>query len=255
MSISDPSSQPTKQQTKHLSKHDDDATTLISRSNTHTAKIPTMSQRSSNSSSKSKDNNAEEIARINAACARIQTANPEQPYTLSCPVNVEPRYHYPSAQEAASWRKGTPFYPHEEGLQYMTYVYREPGDSCFVIRSHLDDEREEKERQERRLKDSQSQHQRNGSGSALSTAPGTPLPGSQGAGKEKKKISLSAYKNKKLGIEGSPEKEPVAEKKSMENKKEVNGAPKEAEKDDILDTMEELMPAGSKRQVDSGVHF
>ncbi|KIV98566.1 hypothetical protein, variant [Verruconis gallopava] len=130
---------------------------------------------------------------VDAACARITAAIPEYPYLLSAPVNVEPRYHYPTRQEAESWARNTPFYLHEEGLQYMTYVYREPGQSCFVVRSHIDEERE-------RLQAAQQHQQKllnNTSKKEViknetATTLGMPVAGSG----NKKKISFSAYKSK-----------------------------------------------------------
>ena len=104
-----------------------------------------------------------EIALANAALARIQSSIPELPYSLSAPVNVEPRYHYPSRQEAESWRHKTPFYPHEEHLQYMTYVYRDPGESCFKVRSEIDLERERAEQEAELQKAKSAGHQRSGS--------------------------------------------------------------------------------------------
>ena len=210
---------------------------------------------------------ADELAKLDLACTRIGNAIPELPYALSCPVNVEPRYHYPSRQEAESWRNNTPFYPHEEGLQYMTYVYREPGESCFVVRSHVDEERERREVAEREKGRQQAQHLRNGSrsevGSVSSTRPGTPTVGAGGgaASVAKKKISLSAYKEKVAGGKGdkkeqSPEKEVQPLKSLLEAKKQINGAKDELKMEDFevkKEDMDALLPAGTKRPRESDV--
>jgi len=138
---------------------------------------------------------AEDLLNIDAAIKRITNAVPEYPYLLSAPVTVEPRYHYPSHQEAESWARHTPFRHNEERLQYMTYVYREPGESCFVVRSHIDEERDRLAAQKKTV---------NGS------RPATPLQSTA----NKKKISLSAYKSKLaagtlVSKDPSPEKEAV----------------------------------------------
>jgi hypothetical protein len=151
---------------------------------------------------------ADELRKLNAAVDRIFKAVPEDPYILSVPCG-EPRYHYPSRQESQSWARNTPFSHDEERLQYMTYIYREPGESCFVIRSQVDEERD-------RQKATYAQK-------APSFLSGTNTP-NQSA---KKKISLSAYKSKLAGgateqKAPSPEKEKNKIEPTMEDKR-VNG--------------------------------
>lgn len=152
---------------------------------------------------------AQELRKLDAAVDRIFNAVPDNPYILSVPCD-EPRFHYPSRQEAHSWQRHTPFSLDEERLQYMTYIYRDPGDSCFVVRSQVDEDRDRQK----------AQHHAEKAPSFLS---GTSTP-SQGT---KKKLSLSAYKTKIAGgpveyKEVVPEKVPEKYKPRMEEKK-VNG--------------------------------
>jgi hypothetical protein len=130
---------------------------------------------------------AEELRKLDAAVDRIFKAVPEHPYILSVPCE-EPRYHYPSLQEAHSWQQNTPFSLDEERLQYMTFLYREPSESCFVVRSQVDEERD-------RLAFLKKQNR-------LPSLPTTPLLKSSA----KNKISFGAYKAKLAGRTASPEK-------------------------------------------------
>ncbi|KAF2432201.1 hypothetical protein EJ08DRAFT_138265 [Tothia fuscella] len=130
---------------------------------------------------------AEELRKLDAVVDRICKAIPEHPYILSVPCD-EPRYHYPSQQEAESWQKNTPFTLDEERLQYMTFVFRDPTElSCFVIRSQADEERDQLA-QLKKLK-----------GPKSSAAP----PVKQSV--PKKKISFNDYKDKKAGKITSPQ--------------------------------------------------
>jgi hypothetical protein len=130
---------------------------------------------------------AEELRNLDAAVDRIFKAVPEHPYILSVPCD-EPRYHYPSLQEAHSWQKNTPFSLDEERLQYMTFLYREPSESCFVVRSQVDEERDRLAALKKK--------------NALPSLPNTPLLKSTA----KNKISFGAYKAKLSGKATSPEK-------------------------------------------------
>lgn len=155
------------------------------------------------------DRDAQELRKLDAAVDRIFKAVPDNPYILSVPCD-EPRFHYPSRQEAHSWQRHTPFSLDEERLQYMTYIYREPGDSCFVVRSQVDEDRDRQKAQNHAQK-------------APSFPSGTNTP-SQGA---KKKLSLSAYKTKLAGgpveyKEVVPEKVKEKVEPRMEEKK-ANG--------------------------------
>lgn len=165
----------------------------------------------------------EELLHIDAAIARITSAVPEYPYLLSTGTAAEPRYHYPTHQEAESWARNTPFRQSEERLQYMTYVYREPGETCFVVRSHIDEERD-------RLAAQALKKKKVAGGVAIGA--GTPVQGTA----NRTKISLSAYRSQKaagtLALK-SPEKK-VKDLENggkrdiveMEGKKKINGAVK-----------------------------
>jgi hypothetical protein len=184
---------------------------------------------------------ADELRAIDADFTRISSAGPEYPSLLSAPVNVEPRYHYPTRQEAESWQRNTPFYLHEEHLQYMTYVYREPGESCFVVRSHIDEERD------RLAALQQSKNQSNGVLTAATSRSGTPVG-------NKKKISWSAYKNKFAGGKGeakdpSPEKEQPIEMEESQEAEKANGVESETKGED--EVKKEVSPTGGLKRYGS----
>ena len=133
----------------------------------------------------------------------------------------------------------------------MTYVYREPGDSCFVVRSEIDEERDRLAAQEQ-LQRKKELHSHRRNGSATSTRSVTPLVGSGSGEVKKNKISLSAYKNKIAGgtkeetkEETVPKKEPVVTMDRVETKKQANGVKVESKPE--TKKKEELLPAGSKR--------
>jgi hypothetical protein len=249
MSRSDTSST-TKQATKH--------TTITTTTTTTTSKFTPSTA---------------ELQKLDTIYTTLSAAIPERPYLLSVPVNVEPRYHYPSRQEAESWQRNTPFYLHEEGLQYMSFVLRDQADSCFKIASFLDEEREraaEVEKSRERF----SKHSRNGSAieSAATTRPGTPVTaGATGGGSvgtatagatgtgtgtgTKKKISWNAYKSKLEGKDVStkdptPEKETIApamEKAERKAEKQVNGVKSDGKAEDRPAKKAEALNAGIKR--------
>ncbi|QDS76963.1 hypothetical protein FKW77_005412 [Venturia effusa] len=155
------------------------------------------------------DRDAQELRKLDAAIDRIFNAVPADPYILSVPCD-EPTFQYPSRQEAHSWQRHTPFSLDEERLQYMTYVYREPGDSCFVVRSQIDEDRD---RLKAQIKAQKVSHPLSGTN--------TP---SQGT---KKKLSFGAYKTKLAGgpveyKEIIPEQIKEKAEPKMEEKK-VNG--------------------------------
>jgi len=121
-----------------------------------------------------------ELGALDEEVERIRGYISEKPYILTAPC-VEPRYHHWSRQEQESWCHITPFFtPDEERLQYMSFLYRDHSDSCFVVRTEVDEERERKAASQR----------------TKGISSGQSTPGSTGP---KKKISLKDYKNKQAG--------------------------------------------------------
>ena len=128
---------------------------------------------------------------IEKVLSGIQRHTPSDPYVLTIPQDVEPRFHYRDAQQAAQWRAHTPFQKDEhEALQYATWHYHEPGETIYVQRPTR------KEDPSSRL------------GTPMKVATGGP----------KKTMSLNAYKKKVAG--GTPA--------SDEKKAEVNGKKEDA---------------------------
>ncbi len=118
--------------------------------------------------SKDDQNDLEELDKI---FKRTKIVVPPNPYILSTP-SMDP-YRYHSQQEANAWMLGRLWRHDEEHMQYRTYLYREPCQDCFELQAGEDDEPEPER--------------------PRSQASQTPNTASQGP---KKKISLSAYKNK-----------------------------------------------------------
>lgn len=114
-----------------------------------------------------------ELDELDKIFKRTKTVVPPNPYILSTP-SMDP-YRYHSQQEANAWMLGRLWRHDEEHMQYRTYLYREPCQDCFELQAGEDDEPEPVPERPR------------------SQASQTSNAASQGP---KKKISLSAYKNK-----------------------------------------------------------
>jgi hypothetical protein len=170
---------------------------------------------------------ADELRQLDAAVDRIFKAVPEHPYILSVPCD-EPRYHYPSLQEAQSWQKNTPFSLDEERLQYMSFLYREPSETCFVVRSQVDEERD-------RLAALKKQN-------GMSSSPSTPLLKSAA----KNKISFGAYKAKLSGKPTMSPEKPTGEMTKMEAKP-VNGFAADVKPVQSTDTSQNHIMSRPKR--------
>lgn len=125
----------------------------------------------------------------------------------------------------------------------MTYVYREPGESCFVLSSHIDEEREREAAQEAKKREKKLA----GTNGVVSetTRAGTPI------GSVKKKMSFNAYKSKMAGgkveelKEPSPEKDAPAQKESQEEREAKRATSEVRIKGEVK--KEELPAAGTKR--------
>ncbi|KAJ9641836.1 hypothetical protein H2199_005049 [Coniosporium tulheliwenetii] len=163
----------------------------------------------------------EELRQLDAAVNRIRKQIPETPYIVTVPC-AEPRYHHPSRERAESWCKDTPFTPDEERLQYMSFMYREPGTDCFVLRTEMDEERDR-----RRFY-------------GINSGTNTPM---QSTG-PKKKISFGAYKNRKANA--SPAKL-AGNDDGAENKDQAQVNGHKAESQQLADVPKLEIPRGQKR--------
>jgi hypothetical protein len=130
--------------------------------------VPTTRSLKRKDLSKDEQDDLEELDKI---FKRTKTVVPPNPYILSTP-SMDP-YRYHSQQEAYAWMLGRLWRRDEEHLQYRTYLYREPCQDCFELQAGEDDEPEP-------------ERPRSQASQASNTASHAP----------KKKISLSAYKNK-----------------------------------------------------------
>lgn len=138
----------------------------------------------------------EELRKLDQAFKRIRTNIPDTPYIITVPC-AEPRYHHWSREQAESWCRNTPFDPSEERLQYMSFLYRDHADSCFVCRTEVDEERD-----------------RRAAMKTKSAPSGTSTPARSDV--PKKKISLAAYSKSKQA-NGLPPKPGSSQDQSRKN--------------------------------------
>lgn len=124
---------------------------------------------------------------VNAAIDRMRTLTAPNPYILTIPQDVEPRYHHAYRYQLEQWWQQGPFAREEgEEVQYQTFVYHEHGKDMYVLHNSLPKE----EREKPNLK--AGGESRPGTGANTPTASLGP----------KKKISLDAYKKLKSGSGG-----------------------------------------------------
>ncbi|KAK4907178.1 hypothetical protein LTR66_017656, partial [Elasticomyces elasticus] len=112
---------------------------------------------------------------------RLRKFVPSDPYILTIPQD-EPKYHHYSRQSADMWLNGTPFHRREDpNNQYQTFFYHEHGSDCFTLQTSAS-VASQSGAQESLHKSKMND---------LASGTSTPLPSTA-----KKKITLSAYKNK-----------------------------------------------------------
>ena len=154
---------------------------------------------------------------INGAVDRMRTSTAPDPYVLTIPQDIEPRYHHSYQYQAMQWLHQAPFqYKEGEMTQYQTFVYHEHGKDMYVL--HNSRPREEADRAAGKSK--------------ANTAANTPTAG------PKKKMSLGAYKKKQAGGGGTPAQEaPVVRPVDAPSKQPAVKGPVErvkAETDEVL---------------------
>lgn len=116
-----------------------------------------------------------ELAALDATVDRMRTFTAPDPYILTIPQDVEPRYHHAYQYQATQWLHQAPFQWKEgEMTQYQTYVYHEHGKDMYVLHNS-------RPKEEAAAK------------SKAGTGINTPVVGA------KKKMSLNAYKKKQTG--------------------------------------------------------
>jgi hypothetical protein len=152
-----------------------------------------------------------EHAKVDSSLARFERLIPDHPYILSVPnFDLPLKRPHELALEESRWIRDSPFGPEEAHLQYMTFLLRDTSDSCFELRTQVDEEREQRMRE----------RDRNGT-----TVTGVGV-GTQKTGPAKKKISLAAYKEKKeKGYVSESKPSPELEKPSPPDTTEAAIAP------------------------------
>jgi hypothetical protein len=162
------------------------------------------SQGTSNASKATSFENAiKEKSKIDACLDTLLKSIPDVPYILTVPsyeLDIEP---WKLRNEQNLCRQAYPFRTAELHHQYMSFLWRDSTDSCFEIRTEIDEERERKAREQKYK-------------AINEVAAPSPLP----TGGTKKKITLAAYKNKIAGGDksqvASPEPSKLARNESMD---------------------------------------
>jgi hypothetical protein len=141
-------------------------------------------------------NDTAEKASIDAALDKLLKHFPQSPYILTVPSYDLELNPWILQNEADLFRRTYPFRTAENHKQYMSFFLRDPADSCFDVRTELDEERD------KRAKDK---------------PVSSPLPSTG----PKKKISLAAYKSKFAGGDKSQQQspQPVKQDKSAQDSK------------------------------------
>jgi len=126
----------------------------------------------------------EDILAVNRAIDHMRPLIPADPYILTIPQDVTPRYQHQYAYQERQWRENTPFEQTEhESMQYLTFHFHDPARSMFMQQSSRPKEKSDAKEK-------------------AGTGPNTPNLA------PKKKISLDAYKKKQNGAtpNGTPAK-------------------------------------------------
>ena len=147
----------------------------------------------------------EERRLIDLALQPLFKATPDLPYFLHIPCPDLPFDRQRLRIEQEQWCQQYNFKPEELHRQYTTFIYHDRANSCFHLRTDVDEERD------RRARERQT--------SARSSAPPTP-PHPPVA---RKKISLAAYKSKRSSPKPPPE---PAKSDSSKSSPETNSIPK-----------------------------
>lgn len=167
----------------------------------------------------------DDLDAINSAIDRMRAFTPSDPYVLTIPQDVEPRYHHQYAIQARQWLEHTPFeYREHESTQYQTFIYHEPSKEMYMLHNS-------------RPTDISSSQSTNGDDTKK---PGTGANTPNAA--PKKKISLDTYKKKLTGQtpEVTPGKELGQPTKKPAAKAPVKGPVERLKEDeDVLAAVEE----------------
>ena len=145
-----------------------------------------------------KEREEEDLEALDAAVDRMRKLLPAGPYIETIDQERDQQYHYHDRPSSEAWLKNAPFTRHEHwSLQYQTWNYKEWGTDLIQLRVHS--QFEEKPRENAKAKEE------------TKSAIGTPQ-----VGPKKKKISLSAYKDKKANV-GSDTPSADAKQPSRDN--------------------------------------
>ena len=75
-----------------------------------------------------------DLEAINRSIDRMRASTSADPYILTIPQDVEPRYHHAYQYQAMQWLHQAPFQWKEgEMTQYQTFIYHEHGSDMYVL--------------------------------------------------------------------------------------------------------------------------
>lgn len=164
------------------------------------------SQGASNASSApSTENSIKEKLKTDASLDPLLKSIPDVPYILTVPSDDLDIESWKLRNEQSICRQTYPFRTAELHLQYMSFLWRDSADSCFEIRTEVDEERERKARDQKHK-------------SISDQAGSSPLP----TAGTKKKITLAAYKNKLTGGDKSQVASPEPSKLERNESKDID---------------------------------
>ncbi|KAF2478788.1 hypothetical protein BDY17DRAFT_59395 [Neohortaea acidophila] len=170
----------------------------------------------------------DDLTAIDRAIERMRAFTPADPYVLTIPQDVEPRYHHSYLYQSKQWLHNTPFQPREhESTQYQTFVYHEPGKEMYMLHNSRHGEAEKGE-------------EKNGIRTGANTPNAQP----------KKTISLTAYKKKQAGL--TPEQGLAKESEAVVKKPAVKGPLERVKADEevlaVIEGDRELQPSPPKEE-------
>lgn len=130
---------------------------------------------------------AADLATLDSTIDAMRAFTPHDPYVLTIPQYIEPRYHHSFRYQQSQWLDHTPFeFDEEPSVQYQTFHYHEHGKETYLQETNSQlEERLDQRRNKGRPKERPATP-------AVDTGP-------------KKKISLAAYKSKQAGGTPTPD--------------------------------------------------
>lgn len=195
------------------------------------APVPPAASKPDMSVKQPTDQDRDTLLAIDADLDRMRNFIPSDPYVLTIPQDVEPRYHHSYMLHVHQWLDRTPFDRREhENSQYQTFHFHEPGKDMFVQHNSWHEDPTPSDVRDKSKP------------SAPGTGSNTPT------NHVKKKITLSAYKKKQAGA--TPSQDPKSSTEDAPSKQPAVKGPTERikETEDVLASLSEPEPQDNSRE-------